>query len=235
MDQTGRAVGVKAFMAALLAACIAYQLNSSMLSPVLATMARQLHTTESTVALSQTIFFTVAAMFSLFLPRLSDIVGRRRLLLLMLIAMTAGTVLGAMAVNVEMLYVARSLQGVAGPVIPICLLMLRSAVSDRTKYGLLLGIGTAVNGGVAGIDVVVGGVVATHLGFRAVFWIIAVVGVIAVGLLRIIAPESRPTPNASMDWAGVAPLTIGVAALLLALDAVQSLSADAADQHGTSA
>ncbi|MYR59401.1 MFS transporter, partial [Streptomyces sp. SID625] len=65
------AAGTAALMTALLAACTAFQLNASMLSPALVTMARELHTDETNTGLSQTVFFTASAMFSLFLPRYS--------------------------------------------------------------------------------------------------------------------------------------------------------------------
>ena len=68
---------VTALMVALLAACVAFQLNASMLSPALVTMGEELNTDQAVIGLSQTWFFTAAALVSLFLPRLSDIVGRK--------------------------------------------------------------------------------------------------------------------------------------------------------------
>ena len=111
-------------------ACVAFQLNASMLSPVLVTIAHELKTDDASVGLSQTMFFTLAALFSLFLPRLSDIVGRKRILIGMLVVMMLGSVVAALAVNLPMLYVGRAIQGVSGPVVPVCLLMLRAEISD---------------------------------------------------------------------------------------------------------
>jgi predicted MFS family arabinose efflux permease len=54
----GQPIQVGTLLTALLAACIAFQLNASMLSPVLPTMARQLNVDEVSVGLSQTMFFT---------------------------------------------------------------------------------------------------------------------------------------------------------------------------------
>jgi MFS family permease len=77
--KTGRG-NIAALMTALLAACVAFQLNASMLSPALVTMGQELKTDQAVIGLSQTWFFTAAALFSLFLPRLSDIVGRKKVL-----------------------------------------------------------------------------------------------------------------------------------------------------------
>ena len=158
---TGRSVA--ALTAALLTACIAFQLNASMLSPALVTMGNELHTDQAVIGLSQTWFFTAAALFSLFLPRLSDIVGRKKILLGMMLMMAVGSVIAAMAPDITWLFVGRIIQGVSGPTVPLCLIMLRSAVSDPRKYGALMGLITAVNGGVAGVDSFVGGYFAEHL------------------------------------------------------------------------
>ncbi|MFG1637027.1 uridine transporter UriT [Pseudonocardia alni] len=215
---------VVTLVVAVLAACVAFQLNASMLSPALVTMARELGTDDATVGLSQTMFFTLAAMFSLFLPRLSDIAGRRRVLLVMLAVMLVGSVVAALAVSVPMLFTGRALQGITGPVVPVCLLMLRSEIADPRRYGIVLGLITAVNGGVAGLDALLGGWLATHHGFRSIFWVIAAVTVVALVLVAVWGVESRPSQGARMDWRGVVPLVAAVGALLLAFDEAAALS-----------
>ncbi|MEO8284575.1 MAG: MFS transporter, partial [Pseudarthrobacter sp.] len=80
-----KTANVTALMVALLAACVAFQLNASMLSPALVTMGEELNTDQATIGLSQTWFFTAAALFSLFLPRLSDIIGRKKILVGMMV------------------------------------------------------------------------------------------------------------------------------------------------------
>ncbi|MDT7592756.1 MAG: hypothetical protein QOH45_2287, partial [Pseudonocardiales bacterium] len=49
-------MGTVALMTALLSACVAFQLNASMMSAVLPTMAKELNTDEVAVGLSQTAF-----------------------------------------------------------------------------------------------------------------------------------------------------------------------------------
>ena len=215
---------VATLVVAVLAACVAFQLNASMLSPALVTMARELGTDDATVGLSQTMFFTLAAMFSLFLPRLSDIVGRRRILLVMLAVMLVGSVLAALAVSVEMLFAGRILQGITGPVVPIGLLMLRSEIADPRRYGTALGLITAVNGGVAGLDALLGGWLATAHGFRAIFWVLAATTVVALVLVAVWGVDSTPSAGTRMDWRGVVPLVVSVGALLLAFDEAGGLA-----------
>ncbi|MFK4297159.1 MFS family permease [Arthrobacter sp. GAS37] len=209
---------VAALMVALLAACVAFQLNASMLSPALVTMGNELHTDQAVIGLSQTWFFTAAALFSLFLPRLSDIVGRKKILLGMMLLMAVGSVIAAMAPDVTWLFVGRIVQGVSGPTVPLCLIMLRSAVNNPRKYGALMGLITAVNGGVAGVDSFVGGYFAEHFGFRSIFWLMVGLAIVAMALIAILAGESKPAAGTTMDWLGVFFIVIAVGALLTALN-----------------
>lgn len=209
---------VTALMVALLAACVAFQLNASMLSPALVTMGEELNTDQAVIGLSQTWFFTAAALFSLFLPRLSDIVGRKKVLVGMMLLMAVGSVIAALAPDVTWLFVGRIIQGVSGPTVPLCLIMLRSAVSNPRKYGTLMGLITAVNGGVAGVDSFVGGYFAEHYGFRSIFWLMVVLALVATALIAFLAGESKPAAGTRMDWLGVFFIVVAVGALLTALN-----------------
>jgi MFS family permease len=205
-------------MVALLMACMAFQLNASMLNPVLVTIAKSLGTSEATVGLTQTAFFMSAALFSIFIPRLSDIVGRQKVLFTLIAITTVGGVVAALAPNIEIYFLSRVIQGVSGPVVPLCLLMLHHEVKDPKQYGILMGIITAVNGGIAGIDAFLGGYIATNFGFRPVFWFIAAVGVITLPFILKGAPESKPNAGQKMDWVGVIFLVITLAGFLTALN-----------------
>ncbi|KPN16358.1 multidrug ABC transporter [Arthrobacter sp. Edens01] len=221
---TQRRVNVGALMAALLAACVAFQLNASMLSPALVTIEEELNTTSAAVGLTQTAFFTAAALFSLFLPRLGDIIGRKKVLAGMLIVLTIGSVVAALAPSIEVLFVARLIQGVSGPVVPLTLIMLRVEIRDAKLYGTLMGVITAVNGGIAGIDAVAGGYLAQNHGFASVFWAMAAVGALATVLLLFLAPESTAEKKEKMDWVGVVPLVISVGTLLTAFNEAGKLA-----------
>lgn len=210
--------GLPLLLTVLLAAAVAFQLNASMLSPVLTTMAEELNTDEAAVGLTQTAFFTGGALCGLFLPRLSDIVGRRKILLVMLSVMSIGGVIAALAPNIGVLMFARALQGIAGPTIPMTLIILRSQVKNEVRLGTLLGLIAAINGGVAGVDVLISGWMAEHWGFRSVFWLIAIVGFIAVAMVAAWAPESKPSSGIKVDWFGALFLVISVCAITLAVN-----------------
>ena len=215
--------GAVALTAALLTACVAFQLNASMLSPALVTMGEELGTDQAAIGLSQTWFFTTAALFSLFLPRLSDVVGRKRILVIMMLLTAVGSVVAALAPNIEWLFVGRIIQGISGPTVPLCLLMLRSAVPNPRRYGTLMGLILAVNGGVAGVDSFLGGYLAENHGFRSIFWFMVVLAVLAAVAVALLTRESKPQAGTRMDWRGVFFIVIAVGALLTALNEAAKL------------
>lgn len=216
-----------AVMTALLVACFAFQLNASMLSPALRVMAKELKTTDDVIGLTQTVFFTAAALFSLFLPRLGDMIGRRKLLTGMMALTAVGCVLSALAGmtgSVALLFVGRVIQGVAGPTVPVCLIMLRVAVPDPKRYGTLLGVITAVNGGIAGVDALAGGWLAQNFGFGSVFWTMAVIAVLAAVAVAFLTDESLVPGDHHMDWTGTIALVVAVGALLTIFNELAKLS-----------
>lgn len=216
---------IVALMIALLVAVFAFQLNASMLSPALVTMQKELNTTASDISMTQTVFFTAAALFSLFLPRLADLAGRKKVLLGMLIATVIGCAVSALAVNVPMLMVGRVLQGVSGPLVPLCLIMLHVRVPDNLRYARLMAIITSINGGIAGVDALLGGWLATNYGFRSIFWTMAGIAVVAVALIWITTEESYAEEQSKMDWLGAVLIVIAIGSLLVAVDEAEKLAA----------
>lgn len=223
MNTKNKEVSIYNLMVALLFACVAFQLNCSMLSPVLVSMAQELKTNEAVIGVSQTIFFTSAALFSVFIPRLSDIVGRKKMMILMLLIMIIGTLICAMSKSIAMLYIGRGIQGVCGPIVAICLMIVRAQAVSAKQCGLLMGIITSVNGGIAGIDAILGGILAEKFGYHSVFYCIAIIGFISLFLMMFCSTETRPSAGVKMDWLGTLLLVVGVGCLLGTLNEVTKM------------
>ena len=223
LDEGGKSI--VALMAALLVAIFAFQLNASMLSPALVAMEVELNATAVEIGNTQTVFFTAAALFSLFLPRLADLVGRKKVLCSMLTITGIGCIISAMAPNVTVLLIGRVMQGVAGPVVPMCLIMLHAQVTEEARYTRLMAILTSVNGGIAGVDAILGGWLAGNFGFRSVFITMAVVAALAVILVALCSKESTAEETPKMDWAGVITLGIAFLSAYLVTNEIQKLAA----------
>lgn len=210
---------------ALLAAIFAFQLNASMLSPALATMERELNATTAEIGLTQTAFFTAAALFSLFLPRWGDLIGRRKVMVGMLIVTAIGCAISAVAPSVSLLFLGRIIQGVAGPIVPMSLIMLRVEIPNERQYALLMAVLASINGGIAGVDALAGGWLAGNYGFRSIFWVMAVVCVLAVIAVQFFIKESTARETPPMDWKGVLPIVIALGSTLIALNEAGKLGA----------
>ena len=195
-----------ATVTALLFGVIAFQLNASMVAPAVPEIARKLASTPGFVGISQTLFFLVGGIAGIVLTRYSDIAGRRKVLIYSLVAMCVGTVVAMLAPNVAILCAGRILQGACGSVYQIVYLILRDILTP-TQFGPALGLVTAISGGVAGADQFLGGMLSDHWGFRSIFFVILVIGIIAIALTMRYVPESTADSPGSMDWPGAAALS----------------------------
>jgi predicted MFS family arabinose efflux permease len=195
-----------ATLIALLFGVIAFQLNASMVAPAVPEIARTLRSTPSLVGISQTLFFLVGGIAGIVLTRYSDHAGRRKILIYSLAAMSVGSVVAMLAPNVATLYLGRLLQGASGSVFQITYLILRDILTPK-QFGPALGLVTAISGGVGGADQFLGGMLADHWGFRSIFFVILVVGIIAIILSGLYVPESAAVSQGSMDWPGATALS----------------------------
>jgi EmrB/QacA subfamily drug resistance transporter len=151
--------------------------------------------------------------------KLSDIYGRRGLLLLSIAAFTATSILCGLARSLPEMTLYRALQGIGGGGL---LAMSHATIADvaspreRGRYQLYLS-GTW---GVASIvGPLAGGFLTDHLSWRYIFWINLPLGLLALLLtgraLAILPPRARV--KAKIDYAGAALLTSTVGAILILL------------------
>lgn len=143
----------------------------------------------------------------------------------MLVATMVGCIVSAASANLTMLMIGRVLQGASGPVVPLCLIMLHERVTEKKQYARLMAILTSVNGGIGGVDAILGGWLAGTWGFRSVFAAMALVCVIAIIMIVLFAQESRAAKTQKMDWVGVAFLVIAVGCALLGINEAGKLAA----------
>jgi predicted MFS family arabinose efflux permease len=202
-----------ALVATLLLGVIAYQLNASMVTPALPEMAKQLGTNTDSIAQVSSLFFLTGALTGVVLSRLSDFTGRRKMLLAVLAVTAVGTLLCALAPNLPLLLTGRVLQGASSAAFQLAYVMLNERLSAKV-FGTALGIITAINGGVGGLDGYLGGLLSDHFGFRSIFVVILLIGLAATACVAALIPaETRPITRGRMDWWGAAALSLGLICL----------------------
>lgn len=196
-------------VATLILGVLSYQLNASMLSPALPDMAKSLNTSVEAVSNVSSTFFLAGAVGGILFTRWSDFIGRRRGLLIVLVALMLGTVLCIFAPNLQVLLIGRILQGASNATYNFAYLILAERLSAK-KFGIAIGAVSAANGGVGGLDGLLGGYLSDSFGYRAIFIVIFAVGVVAALLAISIVPKDRPFSTGRMDWWGLAVLSIGL-------------------------
>ncbi|MGI8309891.1 hypothetical protein [Saccharopolyspora hattusasensis] len=80
------------------------------------------------------------------------------------------------------------------------------------QFGRYLGILTAVNSGVAGVDTLLGGVITDTIDVRGIFGFTFVLKVIAVAVIAAWVPDSART-DTRMDWKGAALICLALLVL----------------------
>ena len=149
---------------------------------------------------------------------LSDIYGRRVMIVTAMTLFIAGSVLCALAPNMTTLIVARALQGLGGGgILPIVQVVISDIVTPRERgqyQAYFSGVWTAA--GIAGP--VIGGVFAEHLHWSMIFWINVPLGVAALALLL---PKMGKIPvfhrRRMVDWLGGVLLMASAVTLMLVL------------------
>lgn len=209
-DQATTFRGRKAvtLVATLILTVVAFQLNASMITPALPDIQRALEVSVDDVSQVSSLFFLAGAVGGILLARWSDFVGRRKVLLVILAAIVVGTILCLVATNLPLLLVGRVLQGTSSAAFQLSYVILRETMSDAA-FGTTLGILTAINGGVGGVDGWFGGLLTDRFGYKSLFLVILAVAVIAAVCVWLVVPRStRERIPGKMDWWGAASLSL---------------------------
>ncbi|GAA3313268.1 MFS transporter [Arthrobacter ramosus] len=208
-----KAARVPVLISTLILSILSYQLNASLFSAALPAMAAHFQESTENVAKVQSLFFLTGAVLGMAFSRWSDFLGRRRTLLIVLSMMLCGTVLCLLAPNLTVLLVGRVLQSATSATFTISFLLLSERFSKRL-FGISVGIISAVNGGIGGLDGFLGGFITDTIGWQFLFVLVLGVGVLAIVLVAVVVPK-RParTREGRMDWWGAG--TLGTFLVLL--------------------
>jgi EmrB/QacA subfamily drug resistance transporter len=167
------------------------------------------------------------AVLLLSFGRLGDIFGRKRLFVLGMSIFTAASGLCAMSAwigdginvsGVNVLIIARVLQGIGGAFMMPQSLTLVTVVFPPEKRGAALGIWGSVVGLGAIMGPVIGGTIVTNYAWEWVFLINIPVGIAAVWATLRIVPESvDPLASKQIDWLGLGLSSVGIFAVIYAM------------------
>jgi EmrB/QacA subfamily drug resistance transporter len=211
--------GVVVALAAMAAAVFVIANDVTALTVALPDIEREFDADVSTV---QWVINAYALVFGVLIVtggRLADLFGRRRVFFAGSAIFALFSLLGALAQSDIWLIVCRALMGIGGAMMWPATLGMTYAALPESKAGLAGGliIGSAGFGNAAGP--LIGGAITDSLGWQWVLVLnLPVAGLACAATWYAIHQPTVETEEHRIDYPGVASLTVGLVALLLALD-----------------
>jgi EmrB/QacA subfamily drug resistance transporter len=149
--------------------------------------------------------------------RLGDMFGRKRVFLVGMVVFAAGSVLSGAASDQMTLILGRILQGAgAAPMLSLSLALVCN-VFPSEEQPRALGIWAAVSAIALAIGPLAGGLL-IEVDWRVIFWMNLPVAALGIAIVVAAAPESTdPGAGVGIDWPGLAALSVGIVAAVLAL------------------
>jgi EmrB/QacA subfamily drug resistance transporter len=189
------------------------------LTVALPTMEREFATDITTV---QWVINGYALVFGVLIVsggRLADMFGRRRIFFVGAAIFAGFSLIGGLAPNVAVLLSARAIMGIGGALMWPAILGMTFSLLPKNKAGLAGGLILGAAGFGNAVGPLIGGVLTETLGWRWIFFLNLPVAAFAVFVTWFVVARDKPSDgDQRIDYRGVATLSIGLFALLLALD-----------------
>lgn len=210
-------------MAALCLVLFLAALDMTIISTALPTMASHFKASESGYSWMASSYMLANAAAVPLWGKISDIWGRKRILLLANFVFLVGSLICALAINLPMILVGRAIQGVGGGGIIVLVNISVSdlfSVRERPMYYGLFGSTWAIAGALGPI---IGGAFTTNVTWRWCFYInLPIGGVSFVILLLFLKIEAEKTPLLAglkaIDWTGIILIMGGTLMFLFGLE-----------------
>ncbi len=149
--------------------------------------------------------------------KLSDLYGRRPVLLFGIAVFLVGSLLCGFAWSMPSLILFRLVQGVgAGAIQPVCLTVVGDLYPARER-GRIQGYLASVWGISSVVGPLAGGLIVGHLGWSWIFWINLPVGALAATLFVLFLHERVESRPRRIDAIGATLFTVAIASLMVAL------------------
>ncbi len=149
--------------------------------------------------------------------RLSDLYGRKPVLLFGIGVFLVGSALCGVAWNMISLIVFRIIQGIgAGALIPVSQTVVADIYSGEAR-ARMQGYISSTFGSAAIVGPMIGGLIATHVSWKAIFWINIPLGIIAASLLTVALKENVKKRRHRIDYIGAVLMASATAILMIAL------------------
>ena len=212
-------------------------LNTAM-SPALPSIAQYFDISDTLASWVMTAYMVCGAVMTVIMGKLSDLVGAKKMLMLMMVCFTVGTILAPFAHNISTLLVLRVLQGVAVASTPISTKLIRDQV-PKTKFPVGISIYLSAYSGGMALGAVLGPVVAADAGWQGNFYFIAPIAVVLSFVCwrfihsdetmkihehdHVESPRDKRYKKQRIDIKGIITLTVTIVSFLIAITFSKSI------------
>ncbi|WP_407316486.1 MFS transporter [Isoptericola halotolerans] len=205
-------------LAVLLTASFTLAVDFSILNVALPTIGADVGFSLANLQWVATAFALCAAGFTLLMGRVADVAGRRRMFLVGMVLLGAGSLAGGLATTPAVLLVARVAQGLATAiVVPAALALLIGTFAEGAARDKALGLNGSLMAAGFTTGAVLGGLLTDLLSWRWAFFINVPIAVAVLVVAPIVLKEDRARDRTRLDVPGAVLVTLGLLALVLGL------------------
>lgn len=188
----------------------------TILLPIQAELPALLGASREDTAWVITITLLAGAICTPIAGKLGDMFGKRRIALVLLALLVAGSVLAAATSTVVPMIVGRGLQGVGMGVIPLGIAILRDVLPPK-RLGSAIALVSATLGVGGALGLPISAFVTENYDWHLLFWVAAGIGAVSFALFLIVVPASTLRTGGRFDLPGAIGLALGLAGVLLAV------------------
>ena len=187
--------------AVLATAALAFSLLQSLIIPAIPQLEHTLHISESAASWLLTAYLLSAAIATPVLGRVGDTVGKEKVIVGVLVALSVGTLVSALGDSLEVILIGRVIQGVAGAIFPLAFGIIRDEFPAARVAGAI-GFMSAILGVGSGAGIVLAGPILEHLNYHWLFWIPLCMSLGATVATFFFVPESPVRAASGINWLG---------------------------------
>lgn len=199
----------------LATACTLVAMMQSLIAPLLTILPPRLDTTPGAFTWAVTSTLLAGAVATPIAGRLGDMLGKKRVIVGLMVPMILGCAISALAVDLTTMVIGRALQGMAIGAIPVAVALLQDVVPPQRR-ATAIALASASMGIGGGLALPLSAAFAQFFDWRLLFWMFAVLGGVMLTLVATRVPSgTRPAPGQRFDGLGAALLAIGLVSLLI--------------------